>query len=172
MGVQRRVKLDFYRNHRISVTILVAGLFIQVWLHGLAAGYTGSEINIKLNNAQFVPLNGTSNYQIKVNVNYTVNEPSLIGKKINAVMKVHSSDGSILKTTSFPSGFTVNKTGMTQLLTNIPISSSQNITTESLFTDLNKTNILSNQIETVPQISQSRVVNSSDFTPTVVANKT
>ena len=164
--------MDSYRNHRISVTILVAGLFIQVWLHGLAAGYSGSEINIKLNNAQFVPLNGTSNYQIKVNVNYTVNEPSLVGKKINAVMKVHSSDGSILKTTSFPAGFTVNKTGITQLLTNIPISSSQNITTESVFTDLNKTNLLSNQIETIPEISQSRVVNSSDFTPTVVTNKT
>lgn len=167
------MKLNFYRDHRISVTILVAGLFIQVWLHGSAAGYTGSEINLKLNNAQFVPLNGTSNYQIKVNVNYTVNEPSLIGKKINAVMKVHSSDGSILKTTSFPAGFTVNKTGMTQLLTNIPpVSSSQNITTESVFTDLNKTNLLSNQIETVPPISQSHVVNSSDFTPTVVTNKT
>lgn len=166
------MKLNFYRDHRISVTILVAGLFIQVWLHGSAAGYTGSEINLKLNNAQFVPLNGTSNYQIKVNVNYTVNEPSLIGKKINAVMKVHSSDGSIIKTTSFPAGFTVNKTGMTQLLTNIPVSSSQNITTESVFTDLNKTNLLSNQIETVPPISQSHVVNSSDFTPTVVTNKT
>lgn len=166
------MKLNFYRDHRISVTILAAGLFIQVWLHGSAAGYTGSEINLKLNNAQFVPLNGTSNYQIKVDVNYTVNEPSLIGKKINAVMKVYSSDGSILKTTSFPAGFTVNKTGMTQLLTNIPVSSSQNITTESVFTDLNKTNLLSNQIETVPPISQSHVVNSSDFTPTVVTNKT
>lgn len=166
------MKLNFYRDHRISVTILVAGLFIQVWLHGSAAGYNGNEINLKLNNAQFVPLNGTSNYQIKVNVNYTVNEPSLIGKKINAVMKVHSSDGSILKTTSFPAGFTVNKTGMTQLLTNIPVSSSQNITTESVFTDLNKTNLLSNQIEIVPPISQSHVVNSSDFTPTVVTNKT
>jgi len=170
VGGHRREKLDFYRNRRISVPILVVGLFIQVWLQARAAGYTGGEITIKLNNAQFVPINGTTNYQIKVNVNYTVSDPTLIGQKINAVMKVHSSNGSILKTTSFPAGFTVNKTGMTQLLTNIPISSSQNITTESVFTDLNKTNVLSNQIKTLPPISHP--INSSDFTPTVVTKKT
>ncbi len=90
MGGHRREKLDFYRNRRISVPILVVGLFIQVWLQARAAGYTGGEITIKLNNAQFVPINGTTNYQIKVNVNYTVSDPTLIGQKINAVMKVHS----------------------------------------------------------------------------------
>ena len=60
---------------------------------------------MRLGNAEFIPLNGTINYQIKINVNYSVSDPTLIGQKVNAVMKVHSADGKVLKTTSFPSGF-------------------------------------------------------------------
>ena len=66
---------------------------------------------------------------------------------------MYSADGSLLKTTSFPAGFVVNKTGVAQFLTNIPISTSQNITTETVFTDLNKTNLLSNPINTPTHIS-------------------
>jgi hypothetical protein len=79
-----------------------------------------------------------------------MSDHALIGQEINAVMKVYSADGSLLKTTSFPAGFVVNKTGGTHLLSNIPMSPTQNITTETIFTDLNKTNLLSNPIKTPP----------------------
>jgi hypothetical protein len=133
-------------------------------------GYTGKEIVIKLENAQSYSVNGTNNNQIKVNVSFSVSDSTLIGQKINAVMKVHSSNGSVIKTTSFPTGFIANKTDTTQLLTNIPKALAQNTTTETVFTDLNKTNILSNIVKTLPALSGS--VKSSDFTPTVLANKT
>jgi len=106
-----------------------------------------------LANAEFIPLNGTTNYQIKINVNYSVSDPALIGQKVNAVMKVHSADGKVIKTASFPSGFAANITGTAQLLTNIPKIIARNITTEIVFTDLNKTNVLSNTIETIPHIA-------------------
>lgn len=127
----------------LAAIIVSAGTLIQV------SGYTGGEVSIKLNNTQFTRLNDTGNYQIKVSVDYSVTDPALIGQKINAVMKVYSSDGSLLKTT-YPAGFLINKTGGAHLLTNIPISTAQNITTETVFTDLNKTNQLSNPISTTP----------------------
>ena len=143
----------------LAAIIVAAGTLIQV------SAYTGGEISIKLNNTQFTRLNDTGNYQIKVFVDYSVTVPALIGQKINAVMKVYSSDGSLLKTTSFPGGFPVNNTGSTYLLTSIPIPPAQNITTETVFTDLNKTNLLSNPVKTTPHMTD--LIKSSEITPTL-----
>jgi hypothetical protein len=143
----------------LAAIIVAAGTLIQV------SAYTGGEISIKLNNTQFTRLNDTGNYQIKVFVDYSVTDPALIGQKINAVMKVYSSDGSLLKTTSFPAGFPVNKTGSTYLLTSIPVSPAQNITTATVFTDLNKTNLLSNPVKTTPHMTD--LIKSSEITPTL-----
>jgi hypothetical protein len=143
----------------LAVIIVAAGTLVQV------SAYTGGEISIKLNDTQYTRLNDTGNYQIKVFVDYSVTDPTLIGQKINAVMKVYSSDGSLLKTTSFPGGFPVNKTGETHLSTNIPIPAAQNITTETVFTDLNKTNLLSNLVKTTPHMADP--IKSSEITPTL-----
>jgi hypothetical protein len=143
----------------LAAIIVAAGTLLQV------SAYTGGEISIKVNNTQFTRLNDTGNYQIKVFVDYSVSDPALIGQKINAVMKVYSSDGSLLKTTSFPGGFPVNRTGSTYLLTSIPVSPAQNITTETVFTDLNKTNLLSNPVKTTPHMTD--LIKSSEITPTL-----
>jgi hypothetical protein len=100
----------------LAAIIVAAGTLLQV------SAYTGGEISIKVNNTQFTRLNDTGNYQIKVFVDYSVTDPALIGQKINAVMKVYSSDGSLLKTTSFPGGFPLNRIGSTYLLTSISVS--------------------------------------------------
>ena len=142
----------------LAAIIVAAGTLVQV------SAYTGGEISIKLNNSQFTRLNDTGNYQIKVFVAYSVTDPTLIGQKINAVMKVYSTDGSLLKTTSFPAGFLVNKTGGTHLLTNI-LTPAQNITTETVFTDLNKTNLLSNAVKTSPHMIDP--IKSSEIMPTL-----
>jgi hypothetical protein len=167
---RRREKMDFDRNNRISLSIIISFIFVIVGLQGSVTGYTGGEIVIMLSSAHFAPVAGTDNYQVKVVVNYSVSDPILVGHKINAIMKIHSSNGSLLKTTSFPAGFTANKTGMTQLLTNIPISTSHNITTETVFTDVNKTSLVSNPVKTLPLISNP--INSSELPPAVITNKT
>ena len=153
---------------RISVAVIISGICILFAVQVSVYGYTGKEITLKLGNAEFVPQNETADYQISINVNYSVSDPTLVGKEINAVMKVHSPDGSVIKTTSFPLGFTANSTGVAELLTNIPKSAAQNITTETLFTDLNKTNVLSNTVQTPPHID--KFITSSDITPTIIAN--
>jgi len=131
----------------------MSGICLLLAVQGTVSGYSGKEFALNLGNAEFIPLNGTTNYQIKINVNYSLSDPALIGQKVNAVMKVHSADGKVIKTTSFPSGFAANITGTAQLLTNIPKIIARNITTEIVFTDLNKTNVLSNTIETIPHIA-------------------
>ncbi|MFI5424770.1 MAG: hypothetical protein ACHQXG_08270 [Nitrososphaerales archaeon] len=153
---------NIYR--RISVSVIISGIYILLAVQGTVSGYTGKEITLKLANAEFIPLNGTTNYQIKINVNYSVSDPNLIGQKVNAVMKVHAADGTVLKTTSFPSGFAANITGITQMLTNIPKIMARNITTEIVFMDLNKTNVLSNTVETLPHIANLKT---SESMPTI-----
>jgi hypothetical protein len=94
-----------------------------------------------------------------------VSDPSIIGQKKlqEAVTKVHSSNMTVIKTTSFPFGFVANKTDTAELITNIPKSAALNLTTETVFTDLNKTNILSNIVKTLPTLPDK--VKSSEFTP-------
>ena len=162
------MKSDFKTGWVLASVLTISGVLLGTY--GAVSAFTGNQSNITLADANFAPLDGTTNYQIKLNVNYSVSDPALIGQKLNAVMKVHSSNGSVIKTTSYPLGFTANNKGTIQLLTNIPIATAQNITTETFLTDLNKTNILSNPVKTLPTIAQP--IKSSEFTPTVIKNKT
>jgi len=154
----------------ISISFIITGICVLLFLaiQGNVSGSTGKEIALKLVNAEFIPQNDTGVYQIKINVNYSATDPSLIGQTLNAVMKVHSADGSVIKTSSFPMGFILNSTGITELLTNIPKPAAQNITTETVFTDLNKTSVLSNTVQTPPHIDKT--IQSSDLMPTVITN--
>jgi hypothetical protein len=136
----------------ILLSILTVSIFTFTLTERPVDGYHGKEVSISLKDAIFTPVLGTTNYQIKVLVNYTISDPALISQKLNAVMKVHSANGTILKTTSFPAGFNVTKNGTQQLLTNIPMSKIQNITTVTTFTDLNKTFVMSNPVKTLPLI--------------------
>jgi len=61
-------------------------------------------------------------------------------------MKIYTSNGTLIKTTSIPNGFKVDKTGFQQFVTSLPNSTLQSITTIVLFTDLNKTSPLSNSL--------------------------
>jgi hypothetical protein len=162
------MKSDFKKLWVLASILTISGILLGT--HGAVSGFAGNQSNITLADANFASLDGTINYQIKLNVNYSVSDPTLIGQKLNAVMKVHSSNGTVIKTTSYPLGFTANNTGTIQLLTNIPIAIAQNITTETFLTDLNKTKILSNPVKTLPTIAPP--IKSLEFTPTVIKNKT
>lgn len=162
------MNMDFKKLWVLISILIISSILLGT--HGAVPAYTGNQSSITLGDAHFAPLNGTTNYQIKLNVNYSISDPTLIGQKLNAVMKVHSSNGTVIKTSSYPLGFTANNTGTIQLLTSIPIAFAQNITTETFLTDLNKTNILSNPVKTLPTISPP--IKSSEFTPTVNKNKT
>jgi hypothetical protein len=154
MRMKNRFELNRY--YKISISLLIISSLIIVGVKGPAAyAQQGKEITISLNSAYFTSLAGGGNHQIKVVTNYTVSSPSVIGQKINAVMKIYSANGTLLKTTSFPAGFTVNKTGTQQFLTNLPNSTSHNITAVATFTNLPKTLAMSNPLKVPLNLGQS-----------------
>jgi hypothetical protein len=139
-------------------TFMIAVLALStVGLSYNAFAYHGQEVLLALDSAQFIPrLNTTEGSQVKVLVNYTVNDPSIVNQTINAVMNVYTSNGTLIKTSSFPAGFTANNFGTQQLATTIkgnpnPI---QNITAVITITNAAKLIPLSNSLTTKLNLGQ------------------
>jgi hypothetical protein len=102
-------------------------------------------IVISLGNSSFVTLTNTEANQVRVNVKYTIEDESLKNKMINAVMAVFAPNGSLLRTTSFPTGFTAESDGGVQSLkTTFRDLSLQSVMANITFTDLTKSRALSN----------------------------
>jgi len=139
-----------------AVVLLIAGSLIILGNQLSAFAQQGQGVVIKLNSAYFTSPSGNGNHQVKVVTDYTISNTSLVGQKINAVMKVYSQNGTLLKTTSYPDGFILNNTGSRQLLTNIQNSTINNITAVATFTNFAKTMALSNALEVPLNLGQSR----------------
>jgi hypothetical protein len=107
----------------------------------------GKEVSLELNSATFAPLTSASGNQVKVDVNYTTTNNTLVGNTINAVMKVYAPNTTSIKSTSFPNGFTANRSGMEEIKTTIIGNSTQNVIAVVQFTDLSKTLPISNPIQ-------------------------
>ena len=118
----------------------------------------GQEISILLDSAEFIPLseNGEEN-QVSIFVNYTVNDPALVSQRINSVMKVYSTNGTLIKTSSFTEGFTINQTGSERHATLIINSTLQDVIAVVQFTNLTKTVPLSNPLQTNLNLSEAQV---------------
>ena len=147
---------------RVLGITLLSSISLLLAINGSLSisGYNGNSVILKLWNSSFIPTTGTTDYQIKVIVNYSLTDSSLIGQKINAVMKIHGASGEVVKTISFPNGFSANNYGTTQLLTNIPKLLSGNLTTEVYFTTMNKSNVISNTINTLPHFENISTIES------------
>ena len=92
----------------------------------IVAYHEGQAITISLDSAEFIPL-GEEGNQVNVFSNYTVNDPSFLNQKINSVMKVYATNGTLIKTSSSADGFVVNQTGSQQHVTTITNSTMQNV---------------------------------------------
>jgi hypothetical protein len=118
------------------------------------------EISISLDSAEFIPL-GEAENQVNVFSNYTVNDPSFVNQKINSVMKVYATNGTLIKTSSSAEGFVVNQTGSLSHATTITNNTPQNVIAVVQYTDLAKTLPLSNPLQVdlnltqVPAISEA-----------------
>jgi hypothetical protein len=126
--------------------IAIMSLFVFLFTPTVVFAYHGQEISISLGSAQFLPLDERGN-QVNVFVNYTVNDPSVVGQKINSVMKVYITNGTLIKTSSSADGFIVNQTGLVHHATTITNSTLQNVIAVVQFTNLTKTVPLSNPLQ-------------------------
>jgi Calcineurin-like phosphoesterase len=101
-------------------------------------------IVISVANSSFVPLTNIDANQVRVNVEYTLEDEAIENELINAVMKVYAPNGSLVKTTSNPSGFTAQSDGVEALKTTFHDKSMQSVLANITFTDATKNTPLSN----------------------------
>ena len=104
-------------------------------------------IDISLVNSSFIPLSNADANQIKASIEYTLEKKELQNQLINAVMEVYAPNGTLIRTTSTGSGFTLQIDGGEQVLrTTISDESLQKVSIKVILTDLSKKIPLSNQI--------------------------
>jgi hypothetical protein len=95
---------------------------------------------ISIDRAVALPLTTADGNQVKVVLNYNIEDESLIGQRINAVMGIYDrNNGSLIKLSSFPNGFVINNTeGTTQLATSLTDPAIQNISAIVTLTNADK----------------------------------
>ena len=127
-------------------------------------------ISISVSNSSFVPLTNTDANQVRVGVEYTIEDESIENEMINAVMKVYAPNGSLIRTTSIPSGFSAQGDGGVEVLkTTFLDKSMQSILANITFTDLTKKVLVSNVIavnldlEEPPASTATTTTNSSSL---------
>jgi hypothetical protein len=106
----------------------------------------GKEIIIEFNNGQYLTLPEKNIQQVKLTATYTVEDSEWVGKQVSGTMKIYTSNGTLIKTTSIPNGFTAEESGFQQFVTSLPDSSIQSVTAVVIFTELNQTSALSNSV--------------------------
>ena len=105
----------------------------------------GNDISITLENTSYVQLNSTTS-KVNVWVNYDVENKTLEDQKINGVMKVYSSNGTLVKYSSFPNGFLAKDSGSVEFKTILKDPDLTDILVNVTMFDIGKKNILSNTI--------------------------
>jgi hypothetical protein len=104
-------------------------------------------IDISLVNSSFVPLSNADGNQVKASIDYTLKKEKMQNQLINAVMEVYAPNGTLIRTTSIGSGFTLQSDGGEQMLrTAIHDESLKRVSIKVVFTDLSKKIPLSNTI--------------------------
>ena len=129
----------------LGLGLLALGLGFIVGSAPSASAQGTQGITISAGNSSFSPLTNTDANQVRVNIEYSVEDESLQNQVINAVMAVFAPNGTLLKTTSFPTGFTAESDGGTETLrTTFRDKSLTSITANITFTDETKSRSISN----------------------------
>ena len=147
----------------VAVTLVLSLLFNQQPLSAVSfSGYSsaiipevtffksvladhGQEITLTLHNSSFGSLSSGGGNQVSVFASYELNDNSIAGQTINAVMEVYAPNGSLIRTSSYPDGFIAQSSGGVEgLETTNRDPTIQSVTANVTFRDLEKTAILSN----------------------------
>lgn len=129
----------------LGLGLLTIGLSFIIGFVPFTSAQDTPGITISEGNSSFTPLTNTDANQVRVNIQYSVEDESLQGQVINAVMAVFAPNGTLLKTTSFPSGFTAQSDGGTETLrTSFRDKSLTSVTANVTFTDVTKSRSISN----------------------------
>lgn len=107
----------------------------------------GSErISQVLDYAHFIPLTNSPGNQVKLTMNYTLEDSSLFNRPINAVMEVYSTNQSLIRVSSFPEPLMANQSGEVELATTFTDENINEVVATATFTDEGKLVSISNPI--------------------------
>jgi hypothetical protein len=129
----------------IIVSLIISGYLLLLLGGELHAQRRGT---ISVDRAVALPLTTAEGNQVKVLVNYDIEDESLIGQRVNAVMGIYDREtGSLIKLSSFPNGFVLNNTeGTTQLATTLTDNILQNISAVVALTNADKSEKYTNDV--------------------------
>jgi hypothetical protein len=98
--------------------------------------------------ATALPLVNTEGNQVKLVINYSIGDESIVGQKINAQMGIYDRiNGTLIKLSSFPDGIILNNTaGTIQMASTLIDPAIQNISTIVTLTNEDKTEKYSNEV--------------------------
>jgi len=133
----------------LFVIVLTLVFSIYVMLGSIIESFAekNGSIDISLVNSSFVPLSNADANQVKASIDYTLEKEKMQNQLINAVMEVYAPNGTLIRTTSIGSGFTLQSDGGEQVLrTTIHDESLKRVSIKVVFTDLSKKIPLSNTI--------------------------
>ena len=104
--------------------------------------------NISVTQATALPLVNAEGNQVKLIINYSMGDESIVGQRINAQMGIYDRiNGTLIKLSSFPDGFILNNTaGAIQLASTLIDPKIQNISTIVTLTNEEKTEKYSNDV--------------------------
>jgi hypothetical protein len=144
-------QLMMTRMHRMTYDDVNNNHDTAINYYHAAFAYHGKEISEKLNYAHFLPLGSGSNNsnqspqvnQVKVIVNYTVMEPPSVNKQnMTALMRVFTSNGTLIRSSPAELGFIGNNTdnsttpgGQSELATAITDSTVKDVRAFVFFTN-------------------------------------
>lgn len=103
-------------------------------------------ISQELDYAHFIPLTNSPGNQVKLILNYTSDDSSIINEPINAVMEVYSTNQSLIKISSFPEPMIANSSGSLQLATTFTNEEIDNVIVTATITGPEKSVSMSNPL--------------------------
>jgi hypothetical protein len=146
-------------------TSSISSLLLSLTITQSAFANHGQEVVLSLDNSTFTPLTLGGGNQVKVLVNYAVQNSSIVGQTINAVMKLYTSEGTLIKTSSYPSGFTAQNTnGTAELKSTLEDPSIQGAIANITLTNAAKTEVISNEVSTTVNLQGASLTPTANTT--------
>jgi hypothetical protein len=129
----------------LVTTYLLSSICFSLSYPDLFAQQRGT---ISVIQATALPLVNTEGNQVKLIINYSIGDESIVGQKINAIMGIYDRiNGTLIKLSSFPDGIVLNNTaGTIQLASTLTDPMIQNISTIVTLTNAQKTEKYSNDV--------------------------
>jgi hypothetical protein len=148
----------------ISVVVIPLDFVLLILPYYSALAYSGQDVLLSLDSAEYMPLKKVKGNQVEVFVKYMVNNSSIIDKQINCVMKVYYPNGTLIKTSTPPDEVIMtNSSGILRHATTpSPDSKIENLTAVVQLTDITKSLPISNSV-TVPLVLGESTKNIARF---------